>query len=477
MLCELVYCVAALAGAWGAQPELTATGGCWEKPCLYRFVLNNDSGAAVDLAGIRLQATPAELPVLWINAEPWKVEPGAFSVVTAFTSEAVQPAEVSACISGAVAPIRAAAPVACAPYAVYVPATGEAHIFVRNISARDIQIRDAVFRGNHLGPTLPAVLAPGHSGVLKAMLDTSALPETGIFHGRVQLDAGESTSEVVCRFYSCDFARFYKGGMRPGVDCLHRWGTIEQGAGFLIARNQQAGDSVKTIAFCDTDVKTDTPLNYSQLGDICICEFPKPVFPESDSCHANDVFIKAEAIKQSAEPNLFVARFFAYMVNTGAPVPVGVSVLRNAFYACLAAGAKGIEVCTQESSAENAVDTGYRRLLQEVNTLQPLLAFSEPAPVVSPAQTDDFHVRALLASGKALLLFIIPRKKGADLAGVAATIVIDESATGMSLAPAALQIGGTGAILSGNRTGKGIEFSLQPRPDVQVFLVQAEQRP
>ena len=109
-------------------------------------------------------------------------------------------------------------------------------------------------------------------------------------------------------------------------------------------------------------------------------------------------------------------------------------------YAMLAGGSKGFELFPPKFEDPNGKYTqAIGNLLEELASLQPLLAISDPVQLLESEEPDDFLVRTLLCGDKGVLLFVLPSKEDVDVRGRARLRVRQP---GFSLCAEAYEVGG-----------------------------------
>jgi len=366
----------------------------------------------------------ASLETIWITIQPQAIEHSQRALIRYRLSEtaAQQPIPGHDLLVGdhrlhIPAPAR---PPLLVTYAVYESSTETLHFYLRNNSSR-IQIISRICIDASPASIPPALrLSPGtchHIQTQHTGSTATKWPASAWFD--ITADSGVHTF-LVPIFLPEHTVHPAKNPDMDAISCLtHEFPDPKTAATTAMTAIAHAGP-LATIKFCNHDLK-EGPALFAPLANRNHIE---PLLANNDYCHLHEsvtpILDACAANKASTAPGIYYALIHPEDIHHAKHALFPLHKVRNAAYACLAEGSKGVSVVPiahQDPPPDYA--NALTNLQQEFDALHPFIALSEPAPLASsdPALLlaehtvtgfADIAVRTLLGARQGILLMLLP---------------------------------------------------------------------
>jgi len=426
-------CVACLTAAVHAGEKPLLIQDAWESPeSIVNVAIKNVSTRDIDLRGVSV-----DVSALWILAEPEIIRQGQQGVLKYLLSDHVDysketPVIQNLMFDGEAYALKLQKAPIVATYAVFDPAQNILHLYFKNPSCRCSTIHSLEI-GQFKAEMCPVVLKSGQRK--HVAVPWTPFQTTWPIHLFLQFTV-ESTGKgedngpetVDCRRYLPVFLPGHT--VRPDtvsggemIQCLtHAYPTISAAAKAAEVARREA-QLPRTIKFCTIDL-ADGPQLFGQLAERCHIV---PQLAHASNCFEDlcvaPVLLAAQKTKYYTEPGIFYARIFPEDMDNRHKPLFAISRIRNACYACLAAGSKGIELAAiTNPEASKQYRTALAQLSFELDNLHELIALSEPIDCAticrkqsgllddqaSIVSNDLESVHTLFCPTKGLLIIVFP---------------------------------------------------------------------
>lgn len=439
-------------------------------------ILRNDGTQLVQLEGPGTCRVEYETrSALWVIAEPGSVMPGDFAFVNyAFTTPLDDPGTMPHhLIVGAekilLYPDRN--PPLAITHSVYAPDVRKIYLYIRNTSKNDITVASVNVGGVPVALEAPVTLVRGKKHLICGPCDPKLNSAYEVPQVCVRLASSDRVYDLASRLFLPKHTTI--GILDKASDmssCMtHEYATLDEAAAKAMEKATEQRGSLRTIKFCGVDVASKGPSMFGQMVERNHIEFPVDI--SSTRLSLSALLDTMEEAKRVNEPSMCTAWLFLSAEPSASRISFSTNRLRNAIYALLAGGSKGIEVFPPPINDANAAcKRAIVHLLDEVSVLQDLLGISEPLDLLETPEPATFGVRTVVSGDRGLILFILPKDDPETTSDSSQTLSF--VSPGFEVESQALEVGGAGRTVPLKRLEHGA-FALEAPVEtfVQVFVI------
>jgi len=443
-----------------------------------RLIVHNAGPTALDLAGFEvLHADEKPIPTVWKTVEPRIVDSGKEAVITYLP---VEPDPVGA--SSILSIQRNHLHYSAEPkpmevtYAVYEPEDKKVCVFIKNHCPSECTIHSLSVAGKPVVLEHPKTIPHGQKQIFCGHWQA---PED--LHVAVPQFAGQAGTDklgpvtLFVRLFRPEHTVSVTAERMPDlyISCLsHAFSSPEAAGLAAITRGWHIRSRLRTIKFCNFDLGNNALSKFGQIGDACQIQLQTVYDKEC----VNGTYMKpvCEAVlstKLYVEPGIFHVKMYADDCRKADKPLFPISVIHNIAYASIAGGAKGLALQPPaQTDLPATFRTSLTRLLKELDSLTPLIAFSDP---VDWARINDdawCTAHALLCTNGILLLILLPKQNCPT--DVHSAVISLENCELPDTATA-IEVGFSNEMIPFKREATGrFSLTVQPGGLARIFLIE-----